>query len=148
MYMRVAQKNPTNSNARTVHLSHALSMLNMKHSPSGHLSDTGPEPGIHSRMNSPFAYIVYPYIMSHPAQHIAMLCFVMLCLLYIYCFFPLFSPVDPKTDATPVIDYVDDDPSLLEQPGKPPPPLIISISPIAFSHDCIRFFYCYCLLLF
>ena len=50
-----------------------------------------------------------------------MLRFVMLCLLYIYCFFPLFSPVDPETDAAPVIDYVDDDPSLLEQPGKPPP---------------------------
>ena len=44
----------------------------------------------------------------------------MLCLLYIYCFFPLFSSVDPETDVAPVIDYVDDDPSLLEQPGKPP----------------------------
>ena len=42
------------------------------------------------------------------------------CLLYIYCFFPLFSPVDPETDVAPVIDYVDDDPSLPEQPGKPP----------------------------
>ena len=40
----------------------------------------------------------------------------------IYCFFPLFSPVDPETaaDAT-VIDYVDDHPFFLsEQPGKPP----------------------------
>ena len=46
-----------------------------------------------------------------------MLCDAML--LYIYCFFPLFSLVDPKTDIAPVIDYVDDDPSLLEQPGKP-----------------------------
>ena len=45
----------------------------------------------------------------------------MLCLLYIYCFFPLFSPVDPETDAAPMIDYVDDDPSLPEQPGKPLP---------------------------
>ena len=41
-----------------------------------------------------------------------MLCFVVLCLLYIYCFFPLFSPVDPETDVAPVIDYVDDDPLL------------------------------------
>ena len=52
-----------------------------------------------------------------------MLCFVMVCLLYIYCFFPLFSPVDPETVAdVPVIDYVDDDPSSLsaELPGKPP----------------------------
>ena len=28
------------------------------------------------------------------------------------------------------------------------PPLIIPISPIPFSHACIRFCYCYCLLLF
>ena len=51
-----------------------------------------------------------------------MLCFVVLCLLYIYCFFPLFSPVDPETDAAPVIDYVDDDTSSFsaELPGKPP----------------------------
>ena len=44
----------------------------------------------------------------------------MLCLLYIYYFFPLFSPVDLESDAAPVIDYVDDDPYLPEQPGKPP----------------------------
>ena len=52
-------------------------------------------------------------------------------LLYIYCFFPLFSPVDPETDVAPVIDYVDDDPSLPEQPGKQTP-LSIPISPISF----------------
>ena len=41
---------------------------------------------------------------------------------YIYCFFPLFSPVDPETDAAAVIDYVDDDTSSFspELPGKPP----------------------------
>ena len=52
-----------------------------------------------------------------------MLCFVMLCLLYIYCFFPLFSPVDPETDVAPVIDYVDDDTSSFseELPGKQTP---------------------------
>jgi hypothetical protein len=40
--------------------------------------------------------------------------------LYIYCFFPLFSPVDPETDAATVFDYVTDDPSSLsaELPGK------------------------------
>ena len=47
----------------------------------------------------------------------------MLCLLYIYCFFPLFSPVDPETDDAAVINYVTDDPSFLsEQPGKQNPP--------------------------
>ena len=52
-----------------------------------------------------------------------MLCFVMLCLLYIYCFFPIFSPVDPETDAAPVTDYVTDDPSsvLAELAGKQNP---------------------------
>ena len=41
----------------------------------------------------------------------------------IYCFFPLFSPVDPETAVdAPVIDYVDDDPSSLstDLAGKPP----------------------------
>ena len=56
--MKVAQKNSTNPNTRSVHLSHAPSMLNMELSPSGHLSDTGPEPGIPSRLNSPFTFIV------------------------------------------------------------------------------------------
>ena len=37
-------------------------------------------------------------------------------------FLPLFSLVDPETDAAPVVDYITDDPSFLsEQPGKPPP---------------------------
>ena len=44
------------------------------------------------------------------------------CLIYIYYFSPLFSPVDAETavDAA-VIDYVDDDPFFLsKQLGKPP----------------------------
>ena len=49
-----------------------------------------------------------------------MLCFVMLCLLYIYCFFPLFSPVDPEAADAPVIDYVDDDPLLARATRKAP----------------------------
>ena len=111
-----------NPNTRSVHLSHAPSMLNMELSPSGHLSDTGPEPGIPSRLNSPFTCIVQHYVRTLLALCIAMLCFMMLCLLYIYCFFPLFSPIDPETDAAPVIDYVDDDTSSFsaELLGKPP----------------------------
>ena len=57
--------------------------------------------------------------------------FVMPCVLRIYYFFPLFSLVDPETDAAPMIDYVDDDPSLPEQPGKQTP-LTILILPISF----------------
>ena len=60
-----------------------------------------------------------------------MLCFVVLCLLYIYCFFPLFSPIDPETDSALVIDYVDDD-SLLARATRQANPLEIPISPISF----------------
>ena len=60
-----------------------------------------------------------------------MLCLVMHCLLCIYCSVPLCSPVDPETDDAAVIDYVTDDPSLSEQPGKQTP-LSIPISPISF----------------
>ena len=38
------------------------------------------------------------------------------------CFFPLFSPVDPETDAAPEYDYIVDDPSFTaELPGKQNP---------------------------
>ena len=61
-----------------------------------------------------------------------MLCFVVLCLLYIYCFFPLFSPVDPEADAALVIDYVDDDPPPYQSNHASKPSLSILISPISF----------------
>ena len=57
-YMKVAQNNETNPITRSVYLSDASNYPNLEHSPSGHLSDTGPEPGIHSRLNPPFTYIV------------------------------------------------------------------------------------------
>ena len=56
--MKVAQKNPTNPNTQPVQLLDASNYLNMEHSLSGHLSDTGPELGTPSRLNSPFTYIV------------------------------------------------------------------------------------------
>ena len=62
-----------------------------------------------------------------------MSCLVLHLFAYIYCFFPLFSPIDPETDAAPVIDYVDADTSSFsaELPGKQTP-LRILISPISF----------------
>ena len=68
----------------------------------------------------------------------------MLCLLYIYCFFPLFSLVDPETDVAPVIDYVNDDTSSFstELPGKQTPldhPDIAYSFPLLLSLE-----YCYC----
>ena len=133
--MKVAQKNETNPNTRSVFLSDASNYLNMELSPSGHLSDTGPEPGIPSRLNSPFTCIVQHYVRTLLALRVAMLCLVIHCLLCNYCFFPLFPPVDPETDAAPVIDYVDDTSSFsAELPGKQtcPPPLSIPISHISF----------------
>jgi hypothetical protein len=56
--MKVAQNDETNPNTRSVYLSDASNYLNMEHSPSGQLTDTGPEPGIPSRLNSPFTFIV------------------------------------------------------------------------------------------
>ena len=78
-----------------------------------------------------------------------MLCFVMLCLLYIYCFFPLFSSVDPETDAAPVIDYVIDDTSSFsaELLGKQ---TLLEHSDIAHflpSHACIRTATALCMIL-
>ena len=58
LYMKVAHNDETNPITRSAYLSDASNYLNMEHYPSGHLSDTGPEPGIHSRLNSPFTYIV------------------------------------------------------------------------------------------
>ena len=57
-YMKVAQNNETNPNMRFVYLSDASNYLNMELSLSGHLSDTDPEPGKHSRLTSPFTGIV------------------------------------------------------------------------------------------
>ena len=70
----------------------------------------------------PFIGITYYRVRAHRTPRIALLYFVMLCLLCIHYVFPLFSPVDYETDAAAdQFDYGVDDPSLLpEQPGKPP----------------------------
>ena len=57
-YMKVDQKNPTNPSTRSVYLSDAPNYLNMELFPSGHLCDTGPEPGKHSRLTFAFTGIV------------------------------------------------------------------------------------------
>ena len=54
LYMKVAQNDETNPDTQPTYLSDASNYLNMEHSPSGHLSDRCPEPGILSRMGSPF----------------------------------------------------------------------------------------------
>ena len=61
-----------------------------------------------------------------------MSCIVIASVFYIYCFFPLFLPVDPETDAAAEYDYTADDQAFAaEQHGKQPP-LSIPISHISF----------------
>ena len=73
-------------------------------------------------------------------RHIILPCYVWNALFaYIYCFFPLFSPVDPENDAAPVIDYVDDTSSFLtELLGKQTPFDHSNIAHFFPSHACIR----------
>ena len=128
--MKVAQNDETNPDMQPVRPPHIPSIANTKLSPSSSSVRKRKTPGILSRMFSPVSSITYPCVRSPLAPRIALLYFVMLCLLRIYYFFPLFSPVDYETDAAAraLIDYVVDDPYLPEQPGKPPPPMITSRS--------------------
>jgi hypothetical protein len=53
-YMKSDQFDETNPDTLTTPLFDTSNYPNMELSPSGHLSDTGPDPGIISRLNSPF----------------------------------------------------------------------------------------------
>ena len=72
-----------------------------------------------------------------------MSCLVLHLFAYIYCFFPLFSPIDPEADDAPVIDNVDNDTSSFsaELPGKSPPLDHSDTARSILSHACIS---CYC----
>ena len=137
--MKVAQNDETNPDTQSVRPPHTPNLSNSQLSPSGSSARKHETPGILSRMFSPFTGITYYRVRAHRTPRIALLYFVMLCLLCIHYFFPLFSPVDYETDAAAdQFDYGVDDPSLLpEQPGKPPP-LDHQISPILLYTACIR----------
>ena len=121
--MKVAQNDETNPDTQPVRPPHTPNLSDSQLSPSGSSARKHETPGILSRMIPPFTGITYYRVRAHRAPRIALLYFVMLCLLCIHYFFPLFSPVDYETDAAAAqFDYGVDDPSLLpEQPGKPPP---------------------------
>ena len=121
--MKVAQNDETNPNTKSVHLPHIPSIANTQLSPSGSSVRKRETPGILSRMFSPFVGITYYRDWAHRTPRIALIYFVVLCLLCIHYFFPLFSPVDYETDAAAdQFDYGVDDPSFLpEEPGKLPP---------------------------
>ena len=119
--MKVAQNDETNSDTQPVRPPHIPSIANSQLSLSGSSVRKRETPGILSRMFSPFTGITYYRVRAHRTPRIALLYFVMLCLLCIHYFFPLFSPVDYETDADATeYDYVTDDPFLSKQPGKPP----------------------------
>ena len=112
--MKVAQNDETNPNTRPVRPPHIPSIANIEPFPSGSAVRKCQTSGKHSRMLSP------SHVSCSAALEHVLLC---TCLLCIYYFSPLFSPVDPETAAdAPVIDYITDDPSSLsvELPGKPP----------------------------
>ena len=119
--MKVAQNDETNPNTQPVRPPHIPSIENTQLSPSDSFVRKRETRGILSRMFPPFAGITSYRVRSQPAHLIAMLCFVVLCLLYIYCVFPLFSLVDPETDAALMIDYVNDPPPCQSNQASKPP---------------------------
>ena len=88
--MKVAQNDETNPNTQPVRSPHTPNISNSQLFPSDSSVRKRETPGILSRMFSPFAGTTYPYVRSPLAPHIALLYFVMLCLLLIYYLFPPF----------------------------------------------------------
>ena len=122
--MKVAQNDETNPDTQPVRPPRVPSIVNLQYFTSGSSIRKHETPGILSRMFPPFVGITYYRVRAHRTPRIALIYFVVLCLLCIHYFSPLFSPVDYETDAAAdQFDYGVDDHSLLpEQPGKPPPP--------------------------
>ena len=119
--MKVAQDDETISDTQSVRPPRTPNLSNSQLFPSGSSARKHGTPGILSRMFPPFTGITSYRVRTRLALLVVLLC---LCLHCIYCFFPLFSPVDYETDtAAAQFAYGVDDPSYLpEQPGKPPPP--------------------------
>ena len=132
--MKVAQNNETNPDTQPVRPPRVPSIVNLQHSTSGSSVRKHGTPGILSRMFPPFTGITSDRVRTRLALLVDLLCTCMLC---IYCFSPPLPSGSPRDDAdAPVVDYVTDDTSLSEQPGKPP--LDHQISPILLSTSCIR----------
>ena len=97
--MKVAQNDVTNPDTQPVRPPHTPNISNSQLSPSGSSARKHETPGIFSRMFSPLTGITYYRVRTHRTPRISLLYFVMLYLLCIHYFFPLFSPVDYETDA-------------------------------------------------
>ena len=116
--MKVAQNGGTNPDTQPVRPPRIPSIANMQLSPFGSPVRKRETPGILSRMFPPFTGITSDSVRTRLALLVVLIC---ICLHGIHCFFPLFSLVDYETDAVAAqFDYGVEDPTLPEQPGKPP----------------------------
>ena len=117
--MKVAQNDETIPDTQSVRPPHPPNLSNPQLSPSGSSARKHETPGILSRMLSPFVGITYYRVRTRLALLVVLLC---TCLLCIYCFSPLFSPVDPVTMLMPLWSTTSPmTPSCLSNQASPPP---------------------------
>ena len=132
--MKVAQNDETNPDTSPVHPPCIPSIANTQLSPSSSSVRKRETPGIFSRMFPPFTGITSYRVRTRLALPVVLLS---TCLLCIYCFSPLFSPVDPVTMLMPL--------GSTTSPTTPPclsnqasPPFDHQISPTLLYTACIR----------
>ena len=134
MYIKVAQNDKTNPDTQPVRPAQLPSIAYTQLSPSGSSVRKRETPGILSRMFPPFAGTTSYRVRTRLALLVVLLC---TCLLCIYCFSPLFSPIDPVTMLMPLWSTT--------SPTTPPclsnqasPPFDHQISPTLLYTACIR----------
>ena len=134
--MKVAQNDEAIPNMQSVRPPHTPNLSNLQLFPSGSSVRKHETPGTLSRMLSPFVGITYYRVRTRLALLVVMLC---TCLLCIYCFSPLFSPVDPVTMLMPLWSTTSPTtPLSLARATRQAPPLDHQISPILLYTACIR----------
>ena len=133
--MKVAQNDETNLDTQSVRPPRTPNISNSQLSPSGSSARKHETPGILFRMLSPFVGITYYRVRTRLALLVVLLC---TCLLCIYCFSPLFSPVDPMTMLMPLWSTTSPTTPLSCQSNQASPPFDHQISPILLYTACIR----------
>ena len=134
--MKVAQNDETNPNTQSVRPPRVSSIVNLQHFTSSSSVRKRETPGILSRMFPPFTGITSYRVRTRLALLVVLLC---TCLLCIYCFSPLFSPVDPVTMLMPLwLTTSPTTPLSLARATRQAPPLDHQISPILLYTACIR----------
>ena len=94
--MKVAQNDETNLDTQPVRPPRVPSIVNLQHFTSGSSVQKRETPGILSRMFPLFTGITYYRVRAYLVLRIALLYFVMLSLLHIYCSFPLVFSGRPR----------------------------------------------------